>query len=47
MHNLEVWIDQNKEGGIDWYDTIKNTPESYKKAVNNYEVYKNTNCETV
>ena len=47
MHNLEVWIDQNKEGDVDWYDTIKDTSASYIKAVNNYEDYKDTDCEKV
>jgi hypothetical protein len=47
MHNLEVWIDQNKEGDFDWYDTINDTSDSYKKAVDNYKEYKDTDCEKV
>ena len=46
MHNLEVWIDNNKGYDYDWYDTIRNEADSYRNAVNNYEDYKNTDCKT-
>ena len=44
MHNLEVWIDENKEGDVDWYTTISNTSESYKNAQQNLSGWDNKEC---
>lgn len=45
MHNLEVWIDQNKED-VNWYTEIEDSVDSYKRASENLSEYKNTNCTT-
>jgi hypothetical protein len=44
MHNLEVWIDQNKED-VNWYTEIESSVNSYKHATDNLENYKNTECD--
>ena len=44
MHNLEVWIDQNKED-VNWYTEIESSVNSYKHATDNLENYKDTECD--
>jgi hypothetical protein len=45
MHNLEVWIDQNKEGAVNWYTEIESSENSYKRATDNLENYNNKGCD--
>jgi hypothetical protein len=44
MHNLEVWIDENKEGEYRYTEIEENSVNSYKNATNNLEDFRNREC---
>jgi hypothetical protein len=44
MHNLEVWIDDNKYDNIDRYTEIERLSSSYKQAAKNLSDYENKTC---